>query len=200
MASEVRNGGSPIVSAVRRKCLSSPLCSRKRWRTGLRPCRQGKGDGPMVSALLKALTLLRDRAFWRVLWHSVLISIASFAALYGIVWGVLTHVAITDIRWLDTLANVLGGLAVLALTWLLFPAVATLVISFFLDRIVEAVERRYYPHLPPLVPLSLRQSLSGSLKFTAVLVGVNLLALPLYLVPGLNVVVFYGVNAYLLGR
>jgi uncharacterized protein involved in cysteine biosynthesis len=33
-----------------------------------------------------------------------------------------------------------------------------------------------------------------------VLVGVNLLALPLYLVPGLNVVVFYAMNAYLLGR
>jgi CysZ protein len=154
----------------------------------------------MVSALLKALTLLRDRAFWRVLWHSVLISIASFIALYGIVWGVLTHVTITDIWWLDTLVDVLGGLAVLALTWLLFPAVATLVLSFFLDRIVEAVERRFYPHLPPPVPLPLWQSLSGSLKFTAVLVGVNLLALPLYLVPGLNVVVFYGVNAYLLGR
>jgi CysZ protein len=154
----------------------------------------------MVSALLKALTLLRDRAFWRVLWHSVLISIASFIALYGIVWGVLTHVTITDIWWLDTLVDVLGGLAVLALTWLLFPAVATLVLSFFLDRIVEAVERRFYPHLPPPVPSSLWQSLSGSLRFTAVLVGVNLLALPLYLVPGLNVVVFYGVNAYLLGR
>jgi CysZ protein len=154
----------------------------------------------MVSALLKALTLLRARTFWRVLWQSVLISVAAFIALYGIVWGVVTRLSITSIWWLDTLVDVLGGLTVLVLTWLLFPAVATLVISFSLERVVEAVERRFYPYLPPPVPLSLWQSLRGSLRFTAVLVGVNLLALPLYLVPGLNIVVYYSVNAYLLGR
>jgi CysZ protein len=32
------------------------------------------------------------------------------------------------------------------------------------------------------------------------MVAVNLIALPLYLIPVLNVVIFYGVNAYLLGR
>jgi CysZ protein len=154
----------------------------------------------MVAALLKALTLLRERTFWRVLWQSVLITIASFVALYAIVWTVLTHVTITDTWWLDTTADVLGGLAVLALTWLLFPAVATLVISFFLDRVVEAVERQYYPALPPPTPLSHWQSLAEALKFAVVLVGMNLIALPLYLVPGLNVVVFYAMNAYLLGR
>jgi CysZ protein len=154
----------------------------------------------MVAALLKALTLLRERTFWRVLWQSVLITIASFVALYAIVWTVLTHVTITDTWWLDTTADVLGGLAVLALTWLLFPAVATLVISFFLDRVVEAVERQYYPTLPPPTPLSHWQSLAEALKFAVVLVGMNLIVLPLYLVPGLNVVVFYAMNAYLLGR
>jgi CysZ protein len=154
----------------------------------------------MVAALLKALTLLRERTFWRVLWQSVLITIASFVALYAIVWTVLTHVTITDTWWLDTTADVLGGLAVLALTWLLFPAVATLVISFFLDRVVEAVERQYYSTLPPPTPLSHWQSLAEALKFAVVLVGMNLIALPLYLVPGLNVVVFYAMNAYLLGR
>jgi CysZ protein len=154
----------------------------------------------MVSALLKALTLLKERTFWRVLWLSLLITIASFIALYSIVWAILAHVSITDIWWLNTLVDVLGGLAVLVLTWLLFPAVATLVISFFLDRVVEAVERQYYPHLPPPMPLSRWQSLAGGLRFAIVLLGVNLIALPLYLIPGLNVVVFYTVNAYLLGR
>lgn len=154
----------------------------------------------MVSALIKALTLLREGTFWRLLWHSILITIASFIALYGVVWAVLAHVTITDIWWLNTLIDVLGGLGVLVLTWLLFPAVATLVISCFLDRVIVAVERQYYPQLPAPTPLSIWQSLAAALKFTITLLAVNLIAMPLYLVPILNVIVFYGANAYLLGR
>jgi uncharacterized protein involved in cysteine biosynthesis len=154
----------------------------------------------MVSALVKALLLLKERTFWRVLWHSLLITTATFIALYGIVWAVLTHMTITHVWWLNTLIDVLGGLSVLVLTWLLFPAVATLVISCFLDRVIAAVERRYYPYLPPPTPLSFWQSLAVALKFGITLVVVNLIALPLYLVPILNMIVFYGANAYLLGR
>jgi CysZ protein len=113
----------------------------------------------MILAFIKALTLLQERSFWRVIWHSILITVAAFIGLYGLVWVVLTQVSIADIWWIDTLVDVLGGLAVLVLTWLLFPAVATLV-----------------------------------------MVVLNLLALPLYFVPVLNLIVFYGVNAYLLGR
>jgi CysZ protein len=38
------------------------------------------------------------------------------------------------------------------------------------------------------------------LRFTAVLVALNILVLPLYLVPGLNLVVFYVLNGCLFGR
>src|SRR5919198_3500709 len=120
----------------------------------------------MVPALIKALLLLKERTFWRVLWHSLLITIAAFIALYGIVWAVLAHTTITDIGWLNALIDVLGGLSVLVLTWLLFPAVATLVVSGFVDRVIAAVERQYYPYLPPPTPLSLWQSLAAALKFT----------------------------------
>ena len=53
---------------------------------------------------------------------------------------------------------------------------------------------------PPPTPLSWWQSLAAALKFTITLIAVNLIALPLYLVPVLSVIVFYGANAYLLGR
>jgi CysZ protein len=39
-----------------------------------------------------------------------------------------------------------------------------------------------------------------ALQFTAVMVLLNLLVLPLYLVPVVNVVAFYGINGYLLSR
>jgi CysZ protein len=157
-------------------------------------------DTSMVSAFLRGLTLLKERAFWRVVWHSILLTAAALIVLYIIVWAVLTYVSVADIWWIDTLVDVLGGLVVLVLTWLLFPAVATLVISLFIDRIITAVETQYYPFLP--VPLSLPfwRGIAVALKFTSAMLVLNLIALPLYLVPILNVIVFYGLNAYLLGR
>ncbi len=154
----------------------------------------------MISAFLRALTLLKESAFWRVVWHSVLITMAAFIGLYVLVWAVLAHVSVANIWWIDTVVDVLGGLAVLVLTWVLFPAVATLVIGLFIDRIISAVEGQYYPHLPAPVPLSWGHSLAVTVKFTAVMVALNLFVLPLYLVPVLNLILFYGINAYLLGR
>jgi CysZ protein len=154
----------------------------------------------MVSAFLRGLTFLKERAFWRVVWHTILITTAAFIALYIMVWTLLTHVSVAEIWWIDTLVDVLGGLAVLVLTWLLFPAVATLVLSLFIDRIVTAVERQYYPFLPAPIALSFWETIAVALKFTSMMVALNLIVLPLYLVPILNVIVFYGINAYLLGR
>jgi CysZ protein len=157
-------------------------------------------DIPMVLAFSRALTLLKERAFWRVLWHGILLTTAAFISLYVIVWAVLAHVSVADIWWIDILVDVVGGLAVLVLTWLLFPAVATLVLGLFIERIITAVETQYYPLLPAPIPLSFWQSIAVAFKFTSVMVVLNLIALPLYLVPILNVIVFYGLNAYLLGR
>jgi CysZ protein len=120
--------------------------------------------------------------------------------LYIIVWAVLAHVSVADIWWIDTLVDVVGGLAVLVLTWLLFPAVATLMISLFIEQVIAAVEMQYYPLLPAPVSLSFWQGIAVALKFTSVMVALNLIVLPLYLVPVLNAIVFYGLNAYLLGR
>jgi CysZ protein len=157
-------------------------------------------DRLMVPAFLRGLTVLKERAFWRVIRRSLLITTAAFMALYVTVWGVLTHVSVVDLWWIDRLVDVLGGLAVLVLTWLLFPAVATFVLSLFIEHIVTAVERQYYPLLPAPLALSIGQTIAITLKFTAVMLALNLLVLPLYLVPVLNVLVFYGLNAYLLGR
>jgi CysZ protein len=154
----------------------------------------------MISAFLRALTLVKESAFWRVIWRSLVIAIAVFIGLYITVWAVLAHVSVADIWWIDTVIDVLGGLAVLVLTWLLFPAVVTLVISLFIDRIVTAVETQYYPHLPALRSLSFWRNIAAALKFSGAMVGLNLFALPLYLVPVLNLIVFYGINGYLLGR
>lgn len=154
----------------------------------------------MLGAFVKALAQLREPTFWRVVRNSLLITAATFISLYIVVWLVLSRVSIAETWWIDILVDVLGGLTVIALTWFLFPAIVSLVMSFYLDRIIDTVEQRYYPHLPPPTPLPMWQNVAVALKFTTVTVLMNLIVLPLYLIPGLNVIMFYGVNGYLLSR
>jgi uncharacterized protein involved in cysteine biosynthesis len=76
----------------------------------------------------------------------------------------------------------------------------TLILGFFLDAIVARLERRHYPDLPPAPPLGLRAVIGSTVGLTMLTLVVNLIALPFYLVPGINLFIYYGVNGYLLGR
>ncbi len=108
------------------------------------------------------------------------------------------------IIWLiNGVLGIFGVLLFAALFWLGFVVVAQNVAGLFLDRVVDAVEARHYPGLPP-VGQSFRQALAAGFNLTAMVIGVNLLALPVYLVltfvPPANLVLFYLVNGYLFGR
>ncbi len=154
----------------------------------------------VFSALIKTLKLFDEKRFWYIIKRIFLATTALFIGLALLVWLVLAQVTLFDIRWVEIVVDVLGGLSVLVLTWLLFPAVSSIVASFFLEQIVEVVETRDYPGLPTPLSLSLSQNLLVALQFTGITLFLNLLILPLYLVPGLNLFLFYGVNGYLLSR
>jgi uncharacterized protein involved in cysteine biosynthesis len=102
---------------------------------------------------------------------------------------------------LGTAIELLGDVAILVLAWLLFPVVATIVLGFFLDGALDAVERQRYPRLPPPRRSSLGAQLRSGLRLAALGIALNLLALPLYFfLPGVNLILFYGINGWLLGR
>ncbi len=155
----------------------------------------------MIRALVLAFGQLTDPASRRVVWIAVLAAVASFAALFaGVEWA-LTTATVTSIGWLDTGLDVLGGLAVIGVAWLLFPAVVGMVAGFMLESVVERVEARHYPGLPAPTGTTLTDDILTALRFLLVLLAVNLAALPVYIfAPGLNLAVFYTVNGYLLGR
>jgi Uncharacterized protein involved in cysteine biosynthesis len=155
----------------------------------------------MIRALFLAFAQLSDPGARRVVWIGVLSAAAAFLLLALGVWWALFHTALTGYAWVDWALDLLGGLAVVVVAWLLFPATVGMVSSFFLDEVVRAVERRHYPHLPPAHQTGMGEELLTALRFFAVVLLVNLVALPLYLMlPGLNLVIFYTVNGYLLGR
>jgi uncharacterized protein involved in cysteine biosynthesis len=78
--------------------------------------------------------------------------------------------------------------------------VASALIGLFLDRIAAAVEARHYPGLAPARPIGFIESLITAGRLVAAMLVLNILALPLYLFPGINLLVFFGLNGYLLGR
>ncbi len=162
-----------------------------------------------MSAVLSAFA----RAFGQLGERRVLVVLAkSMAMTLAIVIAVGTAIAASVppllARWFaikgDTIYLVTGVLGVIA-AWLLFRVVALAVLQFFADEIVQAVELRHYPteHAAARdVPLAeeTRGALAGALR--AILV--NLAALPvalLLLVTGVGTaLLFWAVNAWLLGR
>jgi uncharacterized protein involved in cysteine biosynthesis len=154
----------------------------------------------MLSAFAKALAQLGDPAFRRPIGWSLGLAALAFAALWLALGFVLRHTSITAWPWIDTAIEVFGGLAAIVLTFLLFPGVVAAVLSLFAERIIGAVEQRHYPALPPPRGQPLAEQIALALRFLGVVVLLNLLVLPLYLVPVLNALIFYALNGYLLGR
>lgn len=154
----------------------------------------------MIRAFILAIAQLRDPALRAPLWRALALAFALYALLWGGLYLLLTRTQLFAIGWLDSVVDALGGLAGVVLTTILFPGVAAAILALFLESVVAAVERRHYPDLPPPRTVPLGEQVGTSLKFLAAVVGLNLLALPLYLIPLLNLVVFHALNGYLLGR
>ena len=73
--------------------------------------------------------------------------------------------------------------------------------TIFLDEIADAVERRHYPARLGTAKGGLVSDLLDALRFMGVVIGVNVVALIVYIFSGpLAPIVFYAVNGYLLGR
>lgn len=153
----------------------------------------------MLTAFARAIAQLGDPAFRRPLLLGLAGALAIFTGLWTALWLILTRTQLFASTWLDGALAALGGLAAIVLTFLLYPAVAAGVMALFLDSAVDAVEARHYPRLPPPRRAGLGEQAWVAVRLTGAAVVLNLAALPLYLIPGINLVVFYGLNGYILG-
>lgn len=154
----------------------------------------------MLSAFSKALAQLGDPRARSAIWIGLAAALTVFFLLWTAVGTVLTETTLFDAGWLETVVDVLGGVATLAITWFLFPAVVSGVIGLFLERVADAVERKHYPGLPPAGGLSAAAAIAATIQFLALVVAANLVTLLFLLIPPVFPFVFYGVNGYLLGR
>ena len=155
----------------------------------------------MVTALVRAVGALSEPPLRRVVALSLILAVSTFAALWLGVAALLYHTSLFDWRVLNWLVDLLGGFAVLALTWLLFPAAVTFIMGFYLERVAAAVEAVDYPGLGPARAQPWGEIIAVTFRLTVLTLLLNLLALPLYLIfPGINVFLFLALNGYLFGR
>jgi CysZ protein len=103
-------------------------------------------------------------------------------------------------NWAEKTIEWLGGLALVVGSVFLIPPVTSLIAGLYLDDIAAQVERDYYPADPPGHELGTAMAVGISLRFFFVILAVNVLALFLLLIPGVNLIAFYVGNGYLLGR
>jgi uncharacterized protein involved in cysteine biosynthesis len=155
----------------------------------------------MLNALFRVLAQLFSPPLRRIVGLSLVIAVVSFAGLWLGIAIALGYLPTIGWRPLDWLIDLLGIVGVALLSWLLFPAVVTLIMGFFLERVAAAVESLDYPGRGPPRRQSIREGVMIGLRLMLLSIALNLLALPIYvLVPGINLFVFLGLNGYLFGR
>jgi CysZ protein len=155
----------------------------------------------MVVALSRAIGALTMSSMRRVVGLSFAFAVLCFAGLSLVVGAILSNTALFEWQPLNWLVDLLGGVGVLLLSWLLFPAVVMLIMGFYLARVAAAVEAVDYPGRAAPRRQPLAETIAVSLRLALLTMLLNLLVLPLYLlVPGMNLVLFLALNGYLLGR
>ncbi len=157
----------------------------------------------------RALDELRDPAFWGVALKSVALTAALLAVSF---WGLGWMLGVGDgwsltVPWLGEI-GLSGGVGValwvafaLAASAFLMLPVAAAFIGVFLDAIVDSVERRRYPGLPPARPVPPARQLRAAAGLLAAMVVGNLLGAAVWiLLPPLAPFAFVGINGWLIGR
>jgi len=186
-----RNRRHGLFGLRHRRC----LCLNSHWLRGRwsRWGRRNHGNG---------LCLFR-RLFWLGVFGALLIQILLALILSYLIaqlrlvsldWGVWGN-------WLEWSIDLLSGAAVLFLVWLTFPGTVGIVTSFLLERVAARVEARHYPGLLAPREQGIGEAVRLAVNFALISLGLNLLALPIYFfLPIINLMVFYALNGYLLGR
>lgn len=163
----------------------------------------------LLHALLLALRDLPRPAVVHLLLKSAALTLLLLVTLAGGLFFWAIHLITQRSGYvshnISDMASLLLGVLILAGAWLLFRGVALFVIGLFADSIVEDVESRHYPSAVQFArPIGFARSFRMSLRSFLRFLGVNLLALPFYLLLIPTAIgaplLAWVVNAWLLGH
>ena len=157
----------------------------------------------MLDAAVAAAGQVFSPPFRNVFWKTLGLTLALLALVWvGLEKLILTALSLPIIApypWLATILSFIGGAGLfIGLAFLVAP-VSFLVAGFFFDELAEHVEAELDPYAVGRAP-PFGEAVRVAAEFAALSLAVNLLALLLLLIPGVNAIAFFGANAYLFGR
>lgn len=152
----------------------------------------------MIDAATSALMQMFTPPFRAVLYKTLGLTLVLLALVFVLLDKFIIHFIALPYPWANTLLSILTGIGlVVALAFVVAPT-SFVVAGFFFDELAEVVEQEAggpVGRAPPIM-----DTIWLAIKFALVAVLVNVIALLLLLVPGVNAVAFFGANAYLFGR
>lgn len=158
---------------------------------------------------LRAVAQVEDPRFLRVFLLGLAGTVALLFVCFGLALGLIEAVSpdrlhlpgVGEVTWVGDLLHWGSLLLMIGLSVILMVPVASAVTAFFLDDVVDAVEARHYPQLPAPKRQGFWGGLRETIGYFALLLTVNALLLPAYVVfPPSVPFLFYGVNGLLLAR
>lgn len=102
--------------------------------------------------------------------------------------------------WFGMIGIIIFSLGLAFVMALFIAPITAMVGGFFMDDAAEIIEKEDYPNDPPGKAITFGRSLAIALRFLGLSVIGNIIALILYFIPGVNIISFYVINGYLLGR
>lgn len=158
----------------------------------------------MTRAIRAVVGGVRDVAFGRLTLFALLNLILALVLTGGAAFAVISYGVplIPDgDGWLNNLstgAEIVASVLLIVLAVALSPAASILVGGFLFDFAAERVEKAIGAPRAREVPIG--EGVANGLKIALPALLLNLLAIPLYFIPVVNVIVFIGLNGALMGR
>ncbi len=153
----------------------------------------------LVSSFIKSLHNLLSASFVKVLIYSFVISACILSVfLFSSFYFIQQAISLSS-GWLAQLLNWVAAAGAGLSAWFLFPVFIPLIAGFFSEKIANDIEKKDYGIIS-IGQISVFQDLNQNIRFTAKALILNILCLPLYITGFLFPLVYYPLNAWLLGR
>ena len=155
----------------------------------------------IISCAGKAIKSLTAPGMLTLLFFSVIVTILvliGFVALITVLSGFVS--GWLGFSQLGFISRIFGFFSASFIAWILFPGIMPIIVNFYDEKIARTIEIAHYPEAKPEENNPLIPELLHDLKFSLKAILLNILLLPLYFVPMLNLLVFYWLNGFLLGR
>jgi len=158
----------------------------------------------MTHAFTAILGGLKDVIFGRLTWLALINLIVAVTITVLLARAGLTYLVplIPDSQgWLGYLTmagSLAASVVVVVLAIALSPAISMVVGGVLFDFAAERVEKKIGAPKGRMVPI--HEGVWNGIRIALPALLLNLIAIPFYFIPGVNAVVFYGLNGFLMGR